>query len=67
MADSGMASSAAPKPNQDPAQAAAHVASAHEILKTLQKKIGEHPEIGDAITRLEMALNVLATHTAGLL
>ena len=56
-----------PKPNQDPAQAAAHIASAHEILKAVQKKIGEHPEIGDAITRLEMALNVLAVQTGGLL
>jgi hypothetical protein len=60
-----METSAEPKPNPD--QAAAHIASAHEILKALQKKIGEHPEIGDAITRLEMALNVLAVQTGGLL
>jgi hypothetical protein len=56
-----------PKPNEDAAQAAAHITSAHQILKALQKKIGEHPEIGDAITRLEMALNVLAVQTGGLL
>ena len=56
-----------PNPEQDPAQAAAHIASAHEILKVLEKKIGEHPEIGAAITKLEMALNVLAIQTGGLL
>lgn len=55
------------KPEQDTAQAAAHVATAHQILKSLQEKIGEHPEIGAAITKLEMALNVLAVQTGGLL
>ena len=54
-----------PQPN--PAEAEAHIKSAHQILKTLQEKIGEHPEIGAAITRLEMALNVLAVQTGGLL
>jgi len=37
------------------------------MLKTLQQKIGDHPEIGAAITKLEMALNVLAVQTGGLL
>ncbi|MGH9496689.1 MAG: hypothetical protein ACRD3B_16950 [Candidatus Sulfotelmatobacter sp.] len=55
------------KPEQDTSQAAAHVASAHQILKALQEKIGEHPEIGEAITKLEMALNDLAMQTGGLL
>ncbi len=56
-----------PKPTQDPAQAAEHVASARQILKELQKKVGEHPELGEAITKLEMALNSLAIQTGGLL
>ena len=43
------------------------IASAHQILKSLQEKIGEHPEIGAAITKLEMALNDLAIQTGGLL
>jgi hypothetical protein len=55
------------KPEQDPAQAAAHIASAHQILKALQEKIGEHPELGAAITKLEMALNDLAIQTGGML
>lgn len=56
-----------PKPKQDPLQAAEHVASAHQILKDLQKKVGDHPELGEAITKLEMALNSLAIQTGGLL
>jgi hypothetical protein len=55
------------KPEQDPAQVAAHVASAHQILRTLQDKIGTHPELGAAITKLEMALNALAVQTGGML
>jgi hypothetical protein len=56
-----------PKPLQDSAQAAEHVASAHQLLKELQKKIGNHPEVGEAITKLEMALNILAIQTGGML
>ena len=56
-----------PKPEQNPTQAAEHVASAHQILKELQQKVGDHPELGEAITKLEMALNILAIKTGGLL
>ena len=56
-----------PKFEQDSTQAAAHVASAHQILEALQAKIGEHPELGAAITKLEMALNDLAIQTGGML
>lgn len=52
---------------ENPAQAAAHISSANEILKALQEKIGTHPEIGAAITKLEMALNILAVKTGGVL
>jgi len=54
-------------PTQTSANAQAHIRSAHEISKALQKKIGEHPEIGAAITKLEMALNDLAIQTGGVL
>jgi hypothetical protein len=54
-------------PEQGSAQAAEHIASAHEILNALQEKIGKHPEIGAAITKLEMALNVLTIKTGALL
>jgi hypothetical protein len=52
---------------QDPAKAAAHITNAHKILKALEEKIGKHPELGAAITNLEMALNVLAVKTGGML
>jgi hypothetical protein len=52
---------------KDSAQAAAHITGAQEILKTLQDKLGQHPEIGAAITKLEMALNLLAVKTGGVL
>ncbi|HZQ23376.1 MAG TPA: hypothetical protein VFA89_11310 [Terriglobales bacterium] len=58
-------------PNDDAAQsqqpAAEHVASAHQLLQTLRARIGEHPELGQAITKLEMALNLLAVNTGGML
>ena len=62
-----MPTASEPKPEQDPAQAAEHVASAHKILKDLQQKVGDHPELREAITKLVMALNILAIKTGGLL
>jgi hypothetical protein len=56
-----------PKPEPETNQAAEHVVSAHKILKELQNKVGNHPELGEAITKLEMALNSLAIQTGGLL
>jgi hypothetical protein len=50
---------------QDPAQATAHIAGAHQILRTLQEKMGQHPELATAITKLEMALSILAVKTGG--
>ena len=55
------------KPASDPRQAAEHVAGAHRLLKVLQEKIGEHPEIGQAVNKLEMALAVLEIKTGGML
>jgi hypothetical protein len=54
-------------PESTPTKAETHIRSAQQILKSLQQKIGEHPEIGAAITKLEMALNDLAIQTGGLL
>jgi hypothetical protein len=56
-----------PNPDHKSTDAEAHIRSAHRILKALQEKIGEHPEIGTAITKLEMALNDLAIQTGALL
>jgi hypothetical protein len=54
-------------PTQTSGEAEAHIRSARQILRALQEKIGEHPEIGAAITKLEMALNDLAIQTGGVL
>jgi hypothetical protein len=43
------------------------VAEAHTLLKTLQGKVAEHPEIGQAIHKLEQALAILEVQTGGML
>jgi len=48
-------------------QTAEHVARAHDLLKALQDKIGKHPEIGQAIHKLETALAILEVQTGGML
>ncbi len=55
------------KPESSPGQAAEHVAEAHTLLKTLQGKVAEHPEIGQAIHKLEQALAILEVQTGGML
>ena len=50
-----------------PAQAAEQVAGAQDLLKTLQEKLGQHPEIGQAIHKLELALAILELQTGGML
>lgn len=44
-----------------------HVAGAHDLLKALQQRIGEHPELAEAILKLENALSILTVKTGGLL
>ena len=62
-----MESESESKTESNQGTAEAHIRSAQRILKALQEKIGEHPEIGAAITKLEMALNDLAIQTGGIL
>jgi hypothetical protein len=62
-----MQTQAEPKPSADARQAVEHVAGAHRLLKVLQNKIGEHPEIGQAVNKLEMALAILEIKTGGML
>ena len=58
-----------PEPGRKEEQAPAveHVASAHHLLKALQGKIGQHPELAEAITKLEVALSILTVRTGGML
>jgi hypothetical protein len=57
------------EPGQDAQQAPVleHVADAHHLLKTLEDKIGQHPELAEAITKLEVALSILTVKTGGML
>jgi hypothetical protein len=56
-----------PKPERSPDEAVQHVADAHHLLKTLRERLGTHPELDEAIERLEMALNTLTIKTGGML
>jgi len=54
----------------DLSQAAAHVADAHELLKSVSEKHGlleKHPELAEVISKLEIALNNLTLKTGGML
>jgi hypothetical protein len=53
-----------------PTEAARHVAGARHLLTELRKKLGRFedcPELQEAITKLEMALNILTVKTGGML
>ncbi|HEX8814816.1 MAG TPA: hypothetical protein VF753_04885 [Terriglobales bacterium] len=44
-----------------------HVSHAKALLIGLQGRIGDHPELSEAITKLESALSLLTLETGGLL
>jgi hypothetical protein len=51
-------------------QAVDHITGAHQHLTGLRDQggvLGEHPELRDAITKLEMALSILTIKTGGML
>jgi len=48
-------------------QAADQVTGAHTLLKALREEIGEHPELRQALNKLEMALAILGVQTGGML
>ena len=56
-----------PSPSPSPEQLAAHVEGAKDLLRALQEKLGQYPEIGQAIHKLELALAILETQTGGML
>lgn len=53
--------------NPEHAPAVEHLSSAHELLQALRKRIGEHPELAEAIVKLETALSILTVKTGGML
>jgi len=62
-----MNSNPVPTPGTSPSKAAEQVADARELLKTLRERLGQHPELDEAITKLELALSALTIQTGGLL
>jgi hypothetical protein len=57
-------------PNDQPqsSEPAQHVAVAYQLLKALGDKLGleRHPELQEAITKLELALGQLSINTGGM-
>ncbi len=56
-----------PQAPNNQTQATEHVAAAHQLLKELRERVGKHPELEQAILKLEMALNTLTVKTGGML
>jgi hypothetical protein len=49
-------------------EVAEHVAGAHHLLQDLREKLAvDHPQLDEAINRLEMALSILTVKTGGML
>jgi hypothetical protein len=64
-----MPSQSTPEPKQNPEHAPVveHLSGAHQLLNSLRRRIGEHPELAEAITKLETALSMLTVKTGGML
>ena len=62
-----MSSAKSTQPGAPQTPAVEHVSSAHELLISLQERVGKHPELAEAIEKLESALNILTVQTGGLL
>ena len=54
-------------PPRKPDTAAAELTHAHTLLKSLEQRVGQHPELGQAIHKVEMALAILGVQTGGML
>ncbi len=62
-----MSSENAPVQKSSPGNAAEQVADAHQLLQSLRERLGQHPELEEAIMKLELALSALTLQTGGLL
>lgn len=56
-----------PREGEHHGEAAQHVAEAHQLLKNLRERLDQHPELEEAIRKLETALNILTVKTGGML
>jgi hypothetical protein len=62
-----MNSSGGPIPEPSQNNAVEHLADAHQLLKSLQQQLAQHPELDEAIRKIELALSALTLQTGGLL
>lgn len=56
-----------PNPEDAKPDASKQVAEAHSLLVRLKETKNAHPELDEAIEKLEMALSILTTNTGGML
>jgi hypothetical protein len=58
----------APKAGEQPlSEPIQHITGAHQLLTSLSEKFGAiHPELNEAITKLELALSALTVNTGGM-
>lgn len=60
--------SATPKPDlPGEMPATEHLTEAHRLLSSLREELHNHPELEEAIRRLEMALSILGVKTGAML
>jgi hypothetical protein len=62
-----MSSPEAPAPVPSPNRAVENIADARKLLQSLRERLGQHPELEEAILKLELALSALTLQTGGLL
>jgi Lon protease-like protein len=62
-----MNSSNEPTSNSSQKDAAEHISEAQQLLKSMREQLGQHPELEEAINKLELALSALTLQTGGLL
>jgi predicted translin family RNA/ssDNA-binding protein len=55
------------RPAPDPSTATQHLKEAHTLLQSLRERLDRHPELEQAIEKLEEALNLLTVKTGGML
>ena len=55
------------KPTEKQQPAAQHVKDAHRLLTGLREKLDRHPELEEAIQKLEEALRILGMKTGAML
>lgn len=55
------------KPASSVADASRHLTEAQSLLSNLRKRLGQHPELDEAIEKLEMALAVLTSNSGAML